>query len=270
MLDPEWAYRVGYNPFTEAGADVFLCVSPNQTQAFVADAEVITQITTRRNDFPKPLHMYGRLNIYGRNVVSTEGSDWRMHRKLTAPSFSDKNNELVFLESLHHAQSLLRLWTGPGGSGNKSVIDPAIDTMRFALYVISRAGFGVRVAWPHEEEEQQAGDEAKIDPLLVGSKIPPGHKMNYREALSVLLENIMWTQIGPPEFLCKLLPSIMPTVHVLREFQRRKRAERAIACSKVAKAASSHMTIWPSRGFSDHVYSTIALQNPPSSWHCRD
>ncbi|KAF2478120.1 cytochrome P450 monooxygenase-like protein [Lindgomyces ingoldianus] len=203
LLDPEWAYRVGYKPFEQVGSDILFAVSPSRIQAFVADAEVITQITTRRNDFPKPLKMYRRLDIYGKNVVSTEGPAWRMHRKLTAPSFGDKNNELVFLESLHHAQSLLRLWTGPNGSGNKTVNDPATDTMRFALYVISRAGFDVRVVWPHEEKEQRARSDSVVDPLLVGSKIPPGHKMNYREALSVLLENIMWTQMGPPEYLLK-------------------------------------------------------------------
>ncbi|ORY11808.1 cytochrome P450 monooxygenase-like protein [Clohesyomyces aquaticus] len=203
LLDPEWAYREGFSPFAKVGSDVLIAVSPSSIHAFVADAEVITQITTRRNDFPKPLQMYTRLNIYGKNVVSTEGLDWRMHRKLTAPSFSDKNNEVVFLESLHHAQALLRLWTGSGGGGDQTINDPATDTMRFALYVISRAGFGVRVAWPHEEEDQQAGMDDAEDSMLVGSKIPPGHKMNYREALSILLENIMWTQVGPPEYLSR-------------------------------------------------------------------
>ncbi|KAF2195514.1 cytochrome P450 monooxygenase-like protein [Zopfia rhizophila CBS 207.26] len=203
LLDPEWAYRLGYRPFADIGGDVFLTASPSRIQAFVADAEVITQITTRRNDFPKPLDMYTRLDIYGKNVVSTEGSTWRMHRKLTAPSFGDKNNELVFVESIHHAQSLLELWTGPDGRGNRTVENPAADTMRFALYVISRAGFDVRVVWPHEEKEKLTGAPAGADALLVGATPPPGHKMSYREALSELLENIMWTQVAPPPYLAK-------------------------------------------------------------------
>jgi cytochrome P450 len=185
LLDPEWAYRLGYKPFAELGTDVFIVACPSSLMTFVADAEAVTQITTRRDDFPKPLHMYSRLNIYGRNLVATEGAEWRKHRKLTAPSFGGKNNELVFVESLHHAQCLMRLWTGRDGQEEKTVSDPATDTMRFALYVISRAGFGVRVAWP-----------------------PPGHKMNYREALGSLLHNIMWTQMGPPEYLCKLTKAL--------------------------------------------------------------
>jgi hypothetical protein len=124
-----------------------------------------------------------------------------MHRKLTAPSFGEKNNELVFVESVHHANSMLRLWTGPDGSGNRTINDPATDTMKFALFVISRAGFDVRVAWPHEEKEIAEGGDSEADAFFTGSKPPPGHEMNYRQALSSLLENIMWTQIAPPEYL---------------------------------------------------------------------
>jgi cytochrome P450 len=201
LLDPEWAYRIGYRPFAQIGSDVFLVVSPTKIKVFVADADVVTQITTRRNDFPKPLEMYRRLDIYGKNVVSTEGSAWRLHRKLTAPSFGEKNNELVFTESLHHAQSLLKLWTGADGNGNRTIQDPAMDTMRFALYIISRAGFDVRVAWPHEEDEKTTRDADKEYSLFTGTKPPPGYIMNYRQALQSLLENIMWTQMAPPEYL---------------------------------------------------------------------
>ncbi|KAF1930349.1 cytochrome P450 [Didymella exigua CBS 183.55] len=202
LLDPEWGYRKGHEPFEKIGGDVFIIPSITQLSAFVADAEAVTQITTRRNDFPKPLEMYGALDIYGKNLVSTEGSDWRMHRKLTAPSFGERNNQLVFKESIHHAKSLLSLWTGPGGQGNETVQDPASATMSFALFVISSAGFDVRVKWPHEERNQASSvesDESK--PMLLGSEKSAGHKMTYREAISELLHNIMWTQIIPPKYL---------------------------------------------------------------------
>jgi cytochrome P450 len=204
LLDPEWGYRKGHEPFEKIGGDVFIIASVTRLTAFVADAEAVTQITSRRNDFPKPLEMYGALDIYGKNVLSTEGSDWRMHRKLTAPSFGEKNNGLVFTESLHHARSLLGLWTGPDGRGNDTVHDPALATMSFALFVISSAGFDVRVKWPHEERSQASSAETdETKSILVGSEKPPGHKMSYREAISELLHNIMWTQIIPPKYLRK-------------------------------------------------------------------
>jgi len=169
----------------------------------VADAEVMTQITTRRNDFPKPLEMYRALDIYGKNLVSTEGGDWRMHRKLAAPSFGEKNNELVFNETLHHAQSLLGLWAGPDGRGNQTVTDPSLGAMNFALYIISSAGFDVRVVWPHEEGQPTTERDTEGKSMFVGSNIPTGHRMTYREALSELLHNIMITLVIPPKYLRK-------------------------------------------------------------------
>ncbi|KAJ4303235.1 hypothetical protein N0V90_002128 [Kalmusia sp. IMI 367209] len=202
-MDPEWAHRLGHYPFEKIGSDVFLVVSSTKISAFVADAEVVTQITTRRNDFPKPLELYTRLDLYGKNLVSTEGTDWRMHRKLTAPSFGERNNELVFTESVHHTQSLLRLWTGVDGTERKALTDPASDTMIWALYIISGAGFDIRVTWPHDEGVQQAEKANEANSVFQGSQAPPGHVMNYREALSELLHNIMWTFMGPPEYLSK-------------------------------------------------------------------
>jgi len=203
LLHPEWAFFHGHVPFEKLGMDVFIVASPTRLSVFVADAEAVNQITTRRTDFPKPLDMYGALNIYGMNLISTEGAGWRMHRKLVAPSFGEKNNELVFRETLHHARSLMRLWAGADGQGNQTVTDPSLAAMDFALFVISSAGFDVRVVWPHEEGEGVIDPRTEDGSMKVGSDIPIGHKMNYREALSKLLHNIMWTQIIPPRWLHK-------------------------------------------------------------------
>lgn len=197
-------------PFERLGKDVFLTVSPTRLHCFVADADATTQITTRRTDFPKPLEMYKSLDIYGKNLVSTEGADWRMHRKLVAPSFGEKNNELVFTESLHHAQSLLSLWTGSSGHATHTVADPSLGTMSFALYVISSAGFDVRVSWDHEDEKNATEGKSEGKSIFVGSEPPPGHKMNYREALSELLHNIMWTIILPRKLLSKSSNALPP------------------------------------------------------------
>ncbi|CBY01814.1 hypothetical protein IAQ61_006408 [Plenodomus lingam] len=203
LLHPEWGYISGHAPFAKLGMDVFIVASPTSINVYVADAEAITQITTRRNDFPKPLEMYGSLDLYGKNLVSTEGPDWRMHRKLVAPSFGEKNNELVFTESLHHAQALLSLWAGRDGRGNQTVADPSSAAMNFALYVISSAGFDVRVKWPHEEDQSVMEKDTGRKSMSVGSDMPAGHTMNYREALSELLHNFTWTQILSQNWLLR-------------------------------------------------------------------
>ena len=46
-----------------------MVVSPQKNTLYVADAEATTQITTRRNDFPKPVELYDSVNLFGANVV---------------------------------------------------------------------------------------------------------------------------------------------------------------------------------------------------------
>ncbi|KAI9769539.1 MAG: hypothetical protein M1840_004017 [Geoglossum simile] len=195
FLDPEWAWYLGHKPFRQLKTDFFLTVSPGGILGFTCDADVISQIVSRRNDFPKPLEMYGMLNIFGRNVVSTEGPLWRQHRKITAPPFTERNNALVWKESLSQAQVMLRGWVGESGKGDKTVTDFPGDTMRLPLHVISFAGFGVRMMWPAQEGEiLDTGEKA----TRIGCTVAPeGHTMSYSIALWTLLQNILWVLLLP-------------------------------------------------------------------------
>jgi len=99
FLDPEWSWLYRHELFAKHGSDTLLLVAPGQNTMFVADPDVITQITNRRNDFPKPTQMYKAVDIFGKNVVSTEGSVWRQHRKITSVPFTEANNRLVSLSA---------------------------------------------------------------------------------------------------------------------------------------------------------------------------
>jgi len=186
-MAPDWTWYMLHEPFSKLG-DTFLVVAPSRNSLYVADAEAISQITSRRNDFPKPTELYKAVDIYGKNVVSTEGSVWRHHRKITSAPFTEKNNLLVWKESLHQAQSMVQGWMGSGDGVSALVQHVAEDTMRFSLHVISRAGFGVRLSWPHEPEQSKPGK---------------GHTMSYKDALGTLLENLPWVMLVPKHILGK-------------------------------------------------------------------
>ena len=98
---------------------------------------------------------------------------------------------MVWQESLLQGQSMLTSWVGSGVAKTASIGDVASATMRLSLHVISRAGFGVRLLWPHEEEEGKA------------NALPPGHTMTYKDALSTLLEYIIAVMLLPRWFLGK-------------------------------------------------------------------
>jgi len=186
-MTPDWTWNMLHEPFEQHG-DTFLVVAPGRNSLYVADAEAISQITSRRNDFPKPLEMYGAVDIYGKNVVSTEGSVWRHHRKIVSAPFTEKNNLLVWRESLHQAQAMLQGWMASGDGTNALVKNVSEDTMRLSLHVISRAGFGVRLSWPHESKQE---------------KTSKGHTMSYKDALGTLLEHLPWVMLVKKSILGK-------------------------------------------------------------------
>lgn len=214
----DWLWCRRYEPFKRLGTDTFLTVSPERNELFTADADVISQITTRRTDFPKPLEVYGSLRIYGDNVVTSEGQQWKHHRKITSPPFSEKNNHLVWSETLEQCQSMANGWFdgNTGKAGSKTIYTVAEDAMRLSLYVISRAGFGVHLQWPGTEEGHANGHvKSNEEDDASSSDIPQGHTMGYTDALGSLLHNLLWVLILSP-FILKHLP-----------FQRTKRIHMA-------------------------------------------
>jgi cytochrome P450 len=176
MVGGDWCWQVRYTPFSSAimNADTFLIVSPSKIVLSTADAEVINQITTRRNDFPKPIVLYKMLDLYGKNVVTVEGAEWRRQRKITAAQFNEKSNALVWSESVFQAGEMIHHWTQNNESekanttGASVVSELGKDAMRLSLHVISRAGFGVRCLWPGANtSEQGEQDESSMDSNII-------------------------------------------------------------------------------------------------------
>lgn len=185
-----------YEPFKRLGTDTFLTVSPERNVLYTADADVISQITTRKNDFPKALEVYESIKIYGNNVITSEGQAWRHHRKITSPPFSEKNNHLVWTETLEQCQAMSIGWFDgdTGKTGSKTIYTLAEDTMRLSLYVISRAGFGVHLQWPGSEGAH-AHEHAKNKED--SSAFAQGHTMSYTDAMASLLHHLIWILILP-------------------------------------------------------------------------
>ncbi|KAI9883475.1 MAG: hypothetical protein M1823_004765 [Watsoniomyces obsoletus] len=183
FLQSEWIWKEGHRPFRMLGGDSILTISSGHLLFWSASPEVISQISGRRNDFVKPTHMYTILNIYGRNVVSTEGALWRQHRKIASAPFSEQNNEQVWAETVEQTRSMLRQWLGDEENASDGVADDiGEDTMRLTLNVISHAGFGRSIAWPGQ------GGRDEVD---------EGHQMGYKEALETVLHNIIWIMLVP-------------------------------------------------------------------------
>jgi len=169
------------------GTDTFLTVAPGGIIMNTADANVIAEVMSRATDFPKPTHIYQHIEIYGKNVVSSEGAIWRRHRKLTSPAFTEKNNRLVWKETLAPAQIVLASWLGSDGRG-RTIRQVASDSMRLSLNVIGHAGLGQKMEWPKATESAEVSGRENL---------PETHTMSFTYALQYLMHNLLYIMILP-------------------------------------------------------------------------
>ncbi|KAF8823726.1 hypothetical protein HHX47_DHR9000205 [Lentinula edodes] len=146
----------------DATADINLMPQTKIVLTLV-DAEAIKEVMTSRARFPKPINLYQPLSIFGDNIVASEGEVWKRYRKIAAPAFSERNNNLIWEESLRIA---LDLFDNVWGSENSIVIDHVPNlTVPFALFVLSSAAFGRRISWSDSDT------------------IPSNHRMTFKSAL---------------------------------------------------------------------------------------
>lgn len=88
-----------------------MLVSPGGNWLCVSDSEVAYDVLRRRADFRRNFEQFAVLNVYGTNLSTTDDEEWQKHRKVTAITFTERNNELVWKESVSQATGMLQYWT---------------------------------------------------------------------------------------------------------------------------------------------------------------
>jgi len=186
----------------EKYGDTFLTVSPVQIQLRTSNAELGTQITARRNDFVKLVDRFRVVDMFGKSILTVEGQEWKRHKKVTAPSFSEKSNRLVFEESLRQAEGMINYWSSQGSNTIKDIKidDASTDAATLSFHVICAAGFGVPQLWPGETEEKLQGNGIPgFSYMLPGGR----HKISLKESLGGVLNRIFWFAAFDPWHLSR-------------------------------------------------------------------
>lgn len=166
-------FKRKYEDHRSSGWDVYSTVSVCPRLRFgycLADAATIKEVVSYRARFPKPVKQYGALSFFGKNIVASEGDEWKRYRKVTAPSFSERNNQLVWNETCRIMMDMFdNVWQWK----DEIVLDNCIDiTLPIALFVIGVAGFGRRISWTDDQ------------------KVPPGHRIAFKDALHIVSTEI--------------------------------------------------------------------------------
>ncbi|KAG5980678.1 hypothetical protein E4U55_003778 [Claviceps digitariae] len=211
-------YQLDFQRFTRHG-DVLLFVSPFSMTVQVSNAEAIRQITTQREKFPKPWEAYVMLAMFGDNVITTEGSVWKAHRRATAAAFNEKNTALVFREIVVQTNGMIDKLRGRRGSrangngnsisnskssdiSNEPLVSISADIARLTINVIGYAGFGLRLLWPGQslppDSDAAAAKYASLN-------APEGYTLSFVETLTHVLNHIVMLMLVPP-WLLRLLP----------------------------------------------------------------
>ncbi|PBK69146.1 cytochrome P450 [Armillaria solidipes] len=120
-------------------------------------------LTSARVSFPKPTFLYRVLSVFGPNIIASEGDTWKKYRRINVPAFLDRNNRLVWEESLNTTSDLINMvWKDKDVMEVEHVADV---TLQISVNVIGGASFGRKMMWQ------------------VDTAVTPGHMMAFSEAL---------------------------------------------------------------------------------------
>ncbi|KAG9189198.1 hypothetical protein G6011_06066 [Alternaria panax] len=157
------------------GSDVFILVHPGGIQLCVADAEVTYDILQRRKDFRRNMEEMAILNVYGKNLSTTDDEEWQRHRKMTGVTFTERTNELVWKQSLSQTEGMLGFWTKRCKQPIRSTHE---DTKVFTLNVLAAAMFDKVYPFEGKSEETEGKHDGDTSYM-------------YRNSLSTILGSII-------------------------------------------------------------------------------
>ncbi|QRW25090.1 cytochrome P450 family protein [Rhizoctonia solani] len=168
--------------FLRAGKDAYMQVAVDNSRPniYIADPQAIKSITMQKQRFTKDLEKVGEVvGMYGHNLASVEGDDWKRHRRETQRAFNEKNIRMVWSETEGVMNSLFEVWDKLNTTEVR-ISDVPDMTEMLALLVISAAGFGRRVNWDPADD-----------------KTPEGRKMSFSTALRTVSGNLITRLLIP-------------------------------------------------------------------------
>ncbi|KAF9000893.1 cytochrome P450 [Cyathus striatus] len=124
---------------------------------FTSNLEVARQVMAGLNKsaYGKPsIEGAGLMNYWGISLVIAEGEDWRKHRRIVGPAFTQKLYELVWFDAIDLYNQMLSV----EGFENKKVVEvSAVQdlTFKFAFYIIGRCGFDFPFSWGKDSKSNE-------------------------------------------------------------------------------------------------------------------
>ncbi|KAL0069552.1 hypothetical protein AAF712_003210 [Marasmius tenuissimus] len=160
--------------------------------------QIISVGQTRSTFIKSPESVVGG-GLYGENVLTTEGNEWRKHRRIVGPAFGNSLYQLVWDQSLQTYRDMV---AGEGWSGKKSVEVPTLQdaTFKFALIVLGVCAFGFDFNW--------------ASPLA-----SPGGDMSVQEAMRTVIDKWIFIIFAPGWLKSLPFPSFKHTLKAYAQLE---------------------------------------------------
>ncbi|KAJ8092148.1 hypothetical protein PM082_023972 [Marasmius tenuissimus] len=188
-----------YDLYERSGWNISAAISlwPRVAVTYIiAEPQIMKEIGLNRLKYPKPHLQYEILNLYGRNIITAEGDEWKKIKKIAAPSFSERNNRMVWDESvLMMTQFFDEIWD-TGDEGKEDVV-VVVDNfvgpcLQFGLRVIAAAGFGKRLSWTNHHTHTPAESN---------------HALSFEETFQILSRDL-YLKLLTPEWIPSITESL--------------------------------------------------------------
>ncbi|KAJ3332537.1 hypothetical protein HDU76_013913 [Blyttiomyces sp. JEL0837] len=189
-----WMRTLGFSPFIDSPHNTLAWSGPGKTTVVVADATLAHDAMMRWKEFPKPAQFYRLLGMFGKNVVATEGEDWRRHRKVISSQFGDDTHSRVVVETIDGCHEMVEMWNADikakGLSDTDSFeVNVSADMTSLTLNVLCNAALGMKTK------------------LKFAETVPPGHEVSFQYAVQHIFNvGYLGAKMILPDFIVNSLP----------------------------------------------------------------
>ncbi|KAF2869227.1 hypothetical protein BDV95DRAFT_596877 [Massariosphaeria phaeospora] len=152
-------WDVGHKPFEKVGSDNVMFATPSATMFYTCDPVVVKQLYSS----PKvqaAIENLQFLNIWGPNISTVEGDEWKYHRKIITSALNPSMNEMVWRETIQEAEGLIAHWFRGNNPGY--IANVKSSTSCLVLHVLSSVFFDRKLDWKEEEKVDETDFETAL------------------------------------------------------------------------------------------------------------
>ncbi|KAJ3332536.1 hypothetical protein HDU76_013912 [Blyttiomyces sp. JEL0837] len=164
-----WMRTEKYQPYENSFHSTIVWCGPYRAAVIIADPILARDVMMRWKDFPKPALNYRILGIFGKNIIVTEGEDWKRHRKIISSQFGDETHARVVVETVKGCNEINDMWIRDAKAKGLSEADAfevnlSEDMTSLTLNVLCSTALGMKTE------------------LRFAERVQPGHKTSFKFA----------------------------------------------------------------------------------------